>query len=301
MLRLSWYQLLLLGIFIAAYSMQAPDGADNHDSAVAAPAAAVPPATTENTVPEERTAVPTAAADEAPPPAKRPRASHPTPPPPGTQAWPTRSAPSSRANMKRFSAMLSGGGGGGGGGGSGGGGGGFRPAFFNSHGRSRNPSRVSLAEMRAAQQGDRGKTGLASFRKAKETGKWHLLHSGHFDWWMFPIDDGSRPGYNVFKDDVAELLADKTYVANYREAVHLALLAWGWDTETSAPVEKPKPGMGWTNWDVRLAKICRSLYIFRQHDLLLSCQAFARTIKPNGGFRYAGINLDELLHFKLDA
>ena len=175
----------------------------------------------------------------------------------------------------------------------------YREAFFNSRGQVANRQRASLKEMKAMQAGDGGqRIGLSTFKRAEEKGDWRLLHGGHFDWWMFPIDDGSRIQYNVFADDVEELLSDPQYVANYREGVRIAMKSWGWDVGTSAPVvEITGKGQGWANWDVRLAKICRSCYIFKQNDLLQSCQKFARRTKPNGGFRYGGINLDELLNF----
>eukprot|EP00659_Diplonema_papillatum_P015645 gene15645-23880_t len=116
---------------------------------------------------------------------------------------------------------------------------------------------------------------------------------------MFPIDDGSRQEFNVFKEDVEELKADQEYLSNYRDAVRLALKAWGWDVDAAQMYQPQEKGMGWTNWDVRLAKICRSLWLFEQADYLDSVQKFARVIKPNGGFRYAGINLDEILYMRL--
>merc|ERR1712159_949045 len=61
--------------------------------------------------------------------------------------------------------------------------------------------------------------------------------------------------------------------------------------------------MGWSNWDVRLAKIVRSLYLFEQKDYMESMQVFARDLMQNEkkgrGFFYDEICLDELLHFSL--
>jgi hypothetical protein len=38
---------------------------------------------------------------------------------------------------------------------------------------------------------------LELFRKVATHSAWKQLHNGHFDWWMFPIEDGSREMYNV--------------------------------------------------------------------------------------------------------
>ena len=54
---------------------------------------------------------------------------------------------------------------------------------------------------------------------------------------------------------------------------------------------------------VRLAKVCRSLYLFEQADLLESVQEYARGVqlqeKRGAAFRYGAVVLDELLHFRL--
>merc|ERR1712048_1238764 len=93
------------------------------------------------------------------------------------------------------------------------------------------------------------------------------------------------------------------WLQNYKESVRLAVLAWGWDVDKSARVKDPPKGMQWTNWDVRLAKMCRSLFLFEEPELLSSLQAFAHDLQANekGGksFFYGSICLDELLMFQL--
>ena len=68
------------------------------------------------------------------------------------------------------------------------------------------------------------------------------------------------------------------------------------DVERARPVEGAQAarGQAWTHWDVRLAKIVRSLWLFECDELMLSMQKFARTVKPHGGFRYGSVALDEL-------
>merc|ERR1740129_2505814 len=95
-------------------------------------------------------------------------------------------------------------------------------------------------------------------------GDWARIHSAHFDWWMFPIDDGSKPEFNVESEaDVEALCSDPEWLARYQEFVHLIARAWGWDIVAAARIPPPVPrGMGWSNWDVSLAKACRSLFLF---------------------------------------
>mmetsp|Transcript_57795 Transcript_57795/g.137602 ORF Transcript_57795/g.137602 Transcript_57795/m.137602 type:complete len:257 (-) Transcript_57795:154-924(-) len=145
---------------------------------------------------------------------------------------------------------------------------------------------------------------LEKFRKCEENDKWATLHHMHFDWWMFPIDDGSKPEFNVTSEaEVDSLRQDEEWLQRYHEAVRLAAAGWGWDVLKAAPYQPLRPGMSWSNWDVRLAKICRSLYIFREAELLRSMQTFAREVqrteKNGGSFFYGRICLDELLYFEL--
>merc|ERR1712046_111752 len=77
----------------------------------------------------------------------------------------------------------------------------------------------------------------------------------------------------------------------------------GWDTNVGGPIEPRAKGMGYTGWDVRLAKICRSLFLFEEGPLLATMQEFAREVqrteKNGGSFFYGRICLDELLYFEL--
>merc|ERR1719272_2865569 len=56
-----------------------------------------------------------------------------------------------------------------------------------------------------------------------KAGEWRRIHNGHFDWFMFPIEDGSMDQYNVYEDDVAKLLADQAWIASYRDGVAIVL------------------------------------------------------------------------------
>eukprot|EP00931_Biecheleriopsis_adriatica_P000384 TRINITY_DN100407_c0_g1_i1.p1 TRINITY_DN100407_c0_g1~~TRINITY_DN100407_c0_g1_i1.p1 ORF type:complete len:296 (-),score=70.67 TRINITY_DN100407_c0_g1_i1:54-896(-) len=145
---------------------------------------------------------------------------------------------------------------------------------------------------------------LETFRKIEQSGVWDRLHRGHFDWWMFPIDDGSKPDFNVSSEaDVEALRSDSEWLDGYREAVRLVATAWGWDVDSACRIDPLAPGMGYTGWDVRLAKICRSLFLFEQESELSSMQKFAREVqqkeKAGANFFYGTICLDELLYFEL--
>jgi len=146
---------------------------------------------------------------------------------------------------------------------------------------------------------------LDTFTACEANGDWSLVHYSHFDWWMFPIDDGSKEEYNLrSEDDVASLRFDQVWLDGYREAVRLAAAAWGWNVAESRRIDPLVPSMKYTaRKDVRLFKICRSLYIFEETELLASMQAFAREVQmiEKGGrqFTFKGIVLDELLYFSL--
>ncbi len=165
----------------------------------------------------------------------------------------------------------------------------LRPKFSpgNRKKKTRNSQRASLEEMKRVQLEQ-----LKTFRKQAEGEEWGKLHRAHFDWFMFPIEDGSKAQYNVLEEDVAELKADADWLKRYRESVLLLSKAWGWDVLKKEPFSAK--GTDWTQWDIRLCKMIRSCWLFGQKDLMEGLQAYAYRIKPNGGFRYAGHCLDEV-------
>lgn len=167
---------------------------------------------------------------------------------------------------------------------------------------SRGPTSMSPKRLQAFK--DKQLETLENFRAAEASGSWDRIHRGHFDWWMFPIDDGSKPDFNVGSEaDIEALRSDEEWHARYLEAVRLVAAAWGWDAITSTRIDPPSPGMGYRGWDVRLAKVCRSLYLLEEEQLLASMQSFAREVqrveKEGKSFFYGRICLDELLYFEL--
>eukprot|EP00928_Gymnodinium_smaydae_P070178 TRINITY_DN54089_c0_g1_i1.p1 TRINITY_DN54089_c0_g1~~TRINITY_DN54089_c0_g1_i1.p1 ORF type:complete len:324 (-),score=41.28 TRINITY_DN54089_c0_g1_i1:222-1166(-) len=162
------------------------------------------------------------------------------------------------------------------------------------------PWRVSAFKRKQAET-------LTRFWSYEACGDWAQIHAEHFDWWLFPIDDGSKPEFNVTcQEDVDTLRCDASWIAGYREAVRLCAAAWGWDLLAATRLDPPQLGMGYSGKarkDVRLAKICRSLYLFEEDALLRSMQAFARDVqrveKQGERFYHKRVILDELLHFDL--
>jgi len=169
-----------------------------------------------------------------------------------------------------------------------------RPPFFCSRGRKKNTFRASLSKMYDVQQRQ-----LKVFRKKAAKGRWGDIHYDHFDWFMFPIEDGSQSQYNVLEKDVEELKSNSDWHKGYLEGVELVSRAWGWDVKKGVNVAPMEDGMGWTNWDVRLAKIVRSLWIFGEKEYFESMQKFAWFIAPKGGLYYGFTCLDEILYMTL--
>lgn len=172
----------------------------------------------------------------------------------------------------------------------------FRAPLWQSE---RNEFRVPLEEMKSKQMQT-----LEQFCRCDMSKQYENLHELCFDWWMFPIDDGSKEQFNIGGEaDVIELRSNEEWFRGYREAVQLVARAWGWDVDQAKRIEPQEADMGWSHWDIRLAKIIRSLYLFEQADYMGSMQAFARDLQENEkngeGFFYGDRCLDELLHFSL--
>ena len=142
---------------------------------------------------------------------------------------------------------------------------------------------------------------LDFFKSCAELNNWAKLQRDHFDWWIFPIDDSSRPEYNLYsEDDIGLLRSDPIWLNNYRESVRIIASSWGWDVEDSCRIPN---GGAWNHHDVRLAKVIRSLWLFEITEYFNSMQEFARSDQKNEkggrGFHYGRINLDEMLYMRL--
>jgi len=115
---------------------------------------------------------------------------------------------------------------------------------------------------------------LPKLRKLAAEGQWQHLqtHTDHpdsgFDWWMFPVDRGSKGQgdlYKVNRSDIATLKKDSQFMKNYREGVILVAKSWGWNLETLE--SENNPAQYWSGYQVRLGKMLHSLQLFGQEDL----------------------------------
>jgi hypothetical protein len=149
---------------------------------------------------------------------------------------------------------------------------------------------------------------LEKFRACESINDWDAVHSDHYDWWMFPIDDGRLDQFNLKSEsDVDALVHDPEWMGNFRESVRIVALSMGWDLHGNAVCSSrrgvPFEVIKYHNKDVRLAKMIRSAWILGVEDVFESLQRFAHHINRihyNGdGFWYGSINLDEILYMRL--
>ena len=178
-----------------------------------------------------------------------------------------------------------------------------RPPKWKTCEKSLSRDRFNLGLLKEKQQET-----LCQFRKHAAQNNWDGINSDHFDWWMFPIDDGRLADFNLSgEDDVKSLLNDPDWVSSYRESIILVCKAMGWDLGNQEPIhglDCPQwQQLPFVNKDVRLAKMIRSSWLLEVRDIFESLQAFAHYINDsiyNGkGFFYGSICLDEILHMDL--
>lgn len=172
-----------------------------------------------------------------------------------------------------------------------------RPPRWSTHQPQQLSARAALHHFIELQQ-----TYLLKFRKYVAQRRYADLHTEHFDWWMFPIDDGSKPEFNLQSDaDVGKLRANTLWYSGYREAIKLCAMAWGWDIDRKC--WNGLRGAQWTGWDIRLAKMIRSLWLFEDYAYFDSLQQFARNVNAHlynhSGFHHNGCDLGEILHMTL--
>lgn len=129
---------------------------------------------------------------------------------------------------------------------------------------------------------------LAMMRAAAASRQWGAIHTAHYDWWMFPVDQSSTYAYawTVYDEDVAALRARPGFLADYRDGVRLLLLAWGWSVESGLAVAQPAPEQRWQYWPIRLEKCGRSLWLFGEFELYAAVRTYALNL------RSAGVSMD---------
>lgn len=144
---------------------------------------------------------------------------------------------------------------------------------------------------------------LERLRTRSQNRDWDGIHTDHFDWWQFPIDDGSRKECNLCCErDIERLLEDAVWIEGYKESLRIVGRAFGWDIER-AQLTDSLDGGNWganthSNRDVRLYKMIRSTWLFGLKDYFASLQAFAKHIDSewheNKGFFYGIVKLADI-------
>lgn len=137
------------------------------------------------------------------------------------------------------------------------------------------PEFVGLDRIRSRQ-----KEQLVLFERWASKNQWSNFHSGHYDWWMFPIDEPSSYGYawTVYEGDIAELKRDREYITGYLRGAELLALSWGWDLSKREYVLDPKPDQKWQHWPIRLYKASKSLKLFGFNTYFESMSLLARDL-----------------------
>lgn len=118
---------------------------------------------------------------------------------------------------------------------------------------------------------------LHMFTEAARAREWQHIHHAHYDWWMFPIDQPSRLGFDwtVYDGDIEHLRARAGFVDRYLEGVRILMVSWGWDLAARRLVDHPDSDQCWQDWPIRLEKCGRSLWLFGERDSCLSVRDFA--------------------------
>eukprot|EP00727_Mastigamoeba_balamuthi_P014093 m51a1_g9306 hypothetical protein (189) ;mRNA; r:83034-83600 len=118
---------------------------------------------------------------------------------------------------------------------------------------------------------------------------WRSFHHSHFDWWAFPVDELSSYGdeYTVTPWIAAQLRRNGEYTRRFDYGVRLAALAWGWNADKGAPVERPEAakGQAWACWPVRLYKMGVACMVAQRVELYRSLRQLALSIEKTRGRR----------------
>lgn len=134
--------------------------------------------------------------------------------------------------------------------------------------------------------------------------EWQQFHNNHYDWWMFPINQGSSYGleYTVYADDVELLKQDEPFIKNYLHGVELLALAWGWDLKNQCLISKPDKNQCWQNWSIRLQKAIMSLLLFGYKTEAKSLLLYAQSlINQNVNLHYRNKDLKHYFIESLNA
>jgi len=131
---------------------------------------------------------------------------------------------------------------------------------------------------------------VAQFEIWARGDQWHLFHSSHYDWWVFPIDKPSSHGlkYSVYEAEVSALKADPEFVRQYMKGLSLVAASWGWDIEKEDFLAAPHPEQKWHDWPIRLYKAVQSLILFGFEKEFASLKKLASILIERGENFYFG-------------
>lgn len=143
--------------------------------------------------------------------------------------------------------------------------------------------------------------------KLADAADWDGILTDHFDWWQFPIDDGSRSECNLRSEqDIDRLLSDDDWLDIFRSSMRIVSLSFGWDIVTSSFVKGREAAwheIDYSNRDVRLYKMIRSAWLLKQDDYLESLRKFASVVdseyQNDEGFWYGSLKLADIFNMTL--
>lgn len=121
-----------------------------------------------------------------------------------------------------------------------------------------------IASLKFAQMnGGWGGVGLKQLRNFQQKGQFDKIRTSHFDWWLFPIDRGSKNQgdlYKISKKDFKRLSKDSAFMHDYFEGIEIVLFAWGWNLKNKSKITSSQ--QVWDGYGIRLAKMANSLQLF---------------------------------------
>ncbi len=135
---------------------------------------------------------------------------------------------------------------------------------------------------------------LNDFEQWARNEDWSKFHHSHYDWWTFPIPEGSSKGmaYTVYEDEVNQLFKDCRYINSLKRCTDLVCKAWGWDLYNRKFIENPAYNQKWSNWPIRLYKMAFCLEFLGLSEAI-SVRLYGQYLINKGyEFTYCNYNLE---------
>lgn len=121
---------------------------------------------------------------------------------------------------------------------------------------------------------------IDDFEGRARRGVWQEFHSGHYDWWAFPIHRRSSLGMRwvVYEGEILALKVDLCFGVRHRRGLELVALSWGWDVRRAGEISSPARNQCWQDWPVRLHKMTVSANLFGEIEIHDSLQEYGRLL-----------------------